>query len=184
MHAGQVIALKIIVHIGLPVALHVVSAALEQLHRGKGKLLRLPRQLAQTLAQGPRLRIKVHEHQVEPFLGMHRLQSEVCGTKSVHPFDFGGAEQSAVEAISPAVISAAKQFARTAAFCRRSGPVPTNVIETSHSSIEPAHQYERLAYELGGEIVARIRDLAGVADHLPGAREYFFFSASRTLASE
>ena len=43
MHAGQVIVLQVVVHISLPVALHVVGAALEQLHLCKRKLLRLCR---------------------------------------------------------------------------------------------------------------------------------------------
>src|SRR5580658_178502 len=139
MHAGQVISLTIIVYISLPVALHVAGAAFEQVHLRTRKLPGLLRQFAQSLAQRPRFRVEVHKYQIEPFFGSHRLERELLGTESFNPLDLSRAEQRAVEAVGPAVITAAKQFARAAGFRRalrwRPRAVPADVIKTSQPSI-------------------------------------------------
>jgi hypothetical protein len=43
MHTRQMVAFEIVVHVGFPVALHVVSAPLKQLHFRERKTLRLSR---------------------------------------------------------------------------------------------------------------------------------------------
>ena len=50
-----------------------------------------------------------------------------------------------------------------------------HVVEAAQRSVAAAHEQERFAQELRCEIVAGMRDLAGVTHHLPGAREDFFF---------
>ena len=82
MHAGQVVAFEIVVHVSLPVALHVVGAAFEQLHSSKAKTLRLLGKLPQSFQQRFGVRIEVDEDQVGPFFGPHRSQRKVFGIES------------------------------------------------------------------------------------------------------
>src|SRR5512133_1315137 len=82
VHGGQVIALEVIVDVGFPVAIHVVSAALEELHVLEGESLGLLRKLTEALGQRPSLRIKVHKYKVEPFLTADGDKCEVLGAES------------------------------------------------------------------------------------------------------
>src|SRR5579862_4579670 len=144
MHAGQVISLKVIVDVGFPIALHVVDAALEQLHLAERKFLGLHRKRSQTRPQRWGMRIKIHKHEIEPFLDAHWNERELLRTKSLEAFDLGRADERTVEVIGPSVIAAAKKFARTAAFCRRPGPVPADVVKTSQDSVDSSHEDQRL----------------------------------------
>ena len=133
--------------------------------------------------RGLRIGIEIYEDEIEPFLGAHRGQREIFCAKILHAFDLGGAEQRAVERISPAVIAAAEEFARAAAFGRRSGAMAADVIKTSQLSVCAAHEQQGFAHQFGGEIVAGLFDLAGVTHDLPGAREDFFFFRGEDAAS-
>jgi hypothetical protein len=93
----------------------------------------------------------------------------------VDAFDFRGADESAVEVLGPAVVSAAKQFAGTASFGGRAGAVAAHVVKAAQDSVVAADEQQRFAHQLGREIVAGTGDLGGVTNHLPGAGEYLFF---------
>jgi len=175
MNAGQVVTLEIVVDISLLVALHVVSATFKQFHPGKIKLLCLPRQFAQAIAQRRRRGIQIHKDEVEPFLNFHRHQSKIFGPEILDALDIGGADEPAIQAIGPAVIAAAEDFARAASFRRRPGSVAAHVVEAAELSIVAAHDQQRLTYQLSREIVARIRHLIFVSHNLPTAGEYLFF---------
>ncbi len=181
MHAGQVVTFEIVIHISLPVALHVVSPAFEQLHPGKVKLLSLLRQFAQALAQRTRIRIQVHENKTEPFLDPHRRQSKILRTKSFDALNLGGADQRSIQTVGPSVISAAKEFARTAAFGRRPGAVPAHVIKAAQFAVVIAHDQQRLADQLGRKVVAGVRHLVAMPHHLPAAGKDSLFLGRKRL---
>ena len=171
MHAGQVVTLEIVINISLPVALHVVSATLKQLHPGKTKTFGLRGKLSQALDQRLGSGIKIDEDQIEPFFGSHRSQRKLFGIESGLAFKFGGADERAVKPVGPTVIAATKQFSRTASLGGRSGAMAADVIETAQFALSPAHQQKRLAQNLGGEEVSGICQLIAMADHLPGPGE-------------
>src|SRR3954464_9726140 len=144
MDTRQMISLKVVVDVRFPVALHVISAPLEEFHFAEGKLLYLHGQLTQTLAQRPRIGIEIHKHKVEPFVDSHWRKRKVLRTKVLYAFDLGRTDQSAVETVGPTVVSAAKQLARAAALGRRTRTMPANVEETPQLSIESADTQQRL----------------------------------------
>jgi len=169
--ARQVVALQIIVDIGLPVAVHVVGAALGKLHAAKGELLGLDGQFAQTFAQRAGLGIEIDENEVGPFFDANRDEPEVFGIKIFDTIEFGGDEQSAVEAVGPAVVAAAEEFPVSAAGGGIAGAMPADVIKATENAIFAAGDEERLSDEVEGKVVAGARGLVRVADNLPGGGE-------------
>src|ERR1700733_3437357 len=181
MHAGQVVTFEIVIHIRLPIALHLISPAFEQFHPGKMKLLGLLRQFAQALAQRTRILIQVHEDETEPLLDPHRRQSKVFRTKSFDAFNLGGAEQRSIETVGPSVISAAKYFAGTAAFGRRTGAVPAHVIEAAQLAVAIANDQQRLADQLGRKVVAGVCHLVAMPHHLPAPHKDSLFLGRKRI---
>src|SRR6202795_4552382 len=167
----QVVSLEIVVDVGLPVAVHFAGAALGELHTVEGELLRLGGQFAQRLAQRAGLGIEIHEDEVEPFFDANRDEAEVFGIKIFDAIEFGGDEQSAVEAVSPAVVGAAEEFAVSAAGGGVAGAMAADIIKAAENAVVAASDEERLSDEVEGKVVAGARDLVHVADDLPGGGE-------------
>src|SRR5271165_4008797 len=119
------------------------------------------------------MRIKIREHKVEPLFRPHRHEREIFGAKSLHSLNLCGADQRAVQAVGPAVIAAAKKFARSAAFCRRTRAMPAHVVEAPQLAVEPTHKHQRLTQQICGEVVPGGYDLARMSNHLPSARKDF-----------
>src|SRR5580704_4156659 len=131
MHAGQVIAFKIIVHVSLPVAFHFIRPALEEFHSGKIEAFYLLWKYAQTLHQRLGVGIQVDENQVEPLLNPHRCQRESVRTEIMLAFELGSSDQGSIQPVSPTVVAAAKELARTASFSRRSGTMAANIVKAA-----------------------------------------------------
>src|ERR1700730_4774712 len=178
MHARQVIAFEIIIHISFPVALHLICAALEELHACNRKSLDLPRQFAEACSQWLGIRIEIHEHKGEPLLGSHRHKREIFWPKSFDAFYLGGADQRPVKIISPAVVTAAEELARPASLGWRSSAVATYIVESAQHPIGTSHNQQWLAHYFSREIGARTRHLAAVPYHLPCAAENLFLFSS------
>lgn len=79
MHAGQVIALKIIVNVGLPIAFHVVRPTLKEFHPGEIETLHLFGKLPQALRQRLGIRVEVDENEVKPLRRTYRCECEIAG---------------------------------------------------------------------------------------------------------
>src|SRR6267143_310578 len=167
MHARQVIAFEIVIHVGLPIAVHLVDAALEPLHSFKLKLPGLLWQIAQTFTQRVSIGVKVHKDEVEPLLHPHRHQRKLFGTKSFDSLNLCGADERSIQAISPAVIPAAEEPARSASLGGRTGAVTANVIKAAQSAVRTAHDEQRLTHQLRREVVARICRLVAMSHRLP-----------------
>ena len=69
------------------------------------------------------------------------------------------------------MVAAAKELARTASFCRRSGTVTANIVEAAQFTAGVADQQQGLAVKFGSKVIARIRQLMAMAHHLPGLAE-------------
>jgi hypothetical protein len=178
MDARQMVALQVVINVCLPIALHVIRAALEEFHFREWEFVSLPGQLTQRLKQWCRPRIKIHEHEIEPFFGSYRCQRKVLWTKPLDAFDLSGTDQRAIEVIRPSVICAAKQLARPATLSGRTGAMAAYVIETSQLLIGSADKQQRFARHFGCEVVSGIRYLAAVSHDLPGSGEDLFFLGS------
>src|SRR5437588_8670279 len=97
MHAGQVIALKIIVNVGLPVAFHLVNAALVKLHFLKGEMRHLLRQLSEKVEERRGLGIEVYEDKTGKLFHAQRSQAEILAAEIFYFLAFGSIQQFAVE---------------------------------------------------------------------------------------
>src|ERR1700687_3201780 len=168
MDARQVVSLKIVVDVGLPVAVHFVGAALGEPHAAEIELLRLGGQFAQRLAQRAGLGIKIDKDEVEPFFDANQKEAEVFGIKILGAVEFGGDEQSAVEAVSPAVVAATEEFAVSTARGGVARAMAANVIKAAENAVVAARDEERLSDEVEGKVVAGARGLVNVAGDLPG----------------
>ncbi len=131
MHGRQVVALKIVVDIGFPVALHLIGAALKELHGAKWKTLGLWSEVADALVERTGIGIEIHEDQVEPFFAAHRHERKVFRAEAFDSFDLGGMVEGAIEVVGPSVVDAAKKFARSAALRRRSSAMTADVVESA-----------------------------------------------------
>ena len=69
------------------------------------------------------------------------------------------------------MIDAAKKLARPAAFRGRSGAMPADIVEGAEALVSSANHEQRLADELGSEIVAGVFNLVAMPNDLPGAPE-------------
>jgi hypothetical protein len=128
------------------------------------------RQFNKGAASGSRLTKISPDHSSE----RTAVRSELRRIEVLSPFELRGADQFSVEAVGPAVISAAEQLLRTTAFSSRSGTMSANIVETANFAVALTHDQQRLAHEFGGEIVARIRDLIAMPNHLSGPAENLF----------
>ena len=87
VNAGQVIALKIVVDVRFPVALHHVVAARVEAHIAEAKLLRLRRQFAEGDRKGLGMLVEIDENQPRPLLAADRPQSELRSVELLHTFE-------------------------------------------------------------------------------------------------
>ena len=90
--ARHMVALEIIVDVGFPVAVHLVGAALEELHASEIELPGVRGQFAQRFAQRPGFGIEIDEDQVEPFLEANGSEAEFRGIKIFDAIKFRGHE--------------------------------------------------------------------------------------------
>src|SRR5579864_9496443 len=167
MNGGKVVALEIVVNVSFPVALHVVSAALEELHCFERKALRLLRQIAEARKQWRRVRIEIHKDEVEPFLAANRHQREVFSLESLHAVDLGRVIEGSVEVVGPSVVDATEELARSATLCSGAGAMPADIEKTAKLLSGAAHDDKRFPDQLGSEVVAGVGDLIVVTDNLP-----------------
>src|SRR5437879_4540952 len=129
MDAGQVISLKIIVHIHFPVAVHHIIAPgmhFQLLEPVSGSLLR---KFSQFRNQRFGVLIKVHENPSAPFLRTHPNQTKVLDATVLHAFKLRRIEQTTVKAARPPVISATKESPRATPFRGRSRTMSANIME-------------------------------------------------------
>src|SRR3954451_23680243 len=115
------VALEIVVHVGLPIALHLVSAALKKGHRLEPEVVGLLREFAEAFQQRLGVRVKIHEDQVRPLLCAYTLQGKLGGVEPGLAFEFRGGNKASIQPVGPSVIAAAKYFPRATSFRRRAG---------------------------------------------------------------
>src|SRR5437016_3934221 len=122
MNTRQMIALEIIVHVRLPIALHLVGTPLKQLHLRE----RIPPDLFGQVAQHGTKRcsrvIQVHEDQVGPLGHSDWPKGELPCLKSLDALKFRRTDEFSVQAVGPAMVAAAKHFSRAAPLRWRARP--------------------------------------------------------------
>ena len=75
-------------------------------------------------------------------------------------FKLRSADELAFQIVSPAVIAAAKEFARSAAFSRRSSAMTADIIEAAQLAFGVTNQKQRFALQFGGKEIAGMDRLA------------------------
>jgi len=117
------------------------------------------------------LGIKIDEDEIEPFLDANRGEAEVLGIEIFDAIEFWGDEQSAVEAVGPAVVGAAEELAVAAAGRGVAGAMAADVMKASENAVVAAGDEERLSDQVEGKVVAGARGLVNMTDDLPGGCE-------------
>src|SRR6267154_73789 len=178
VHARDVVALKIIVNVGLPVALHLVGAPVGKFHSAEIELFGLAGQFSQGLVQRRRFSIQIDEDEIETFLEANRNQTKFRRVEILHPVKFRSHEQRAVKAGGPAMVAAAKEFPAAATGSWITGAMPAASGKAAKDAIVAPGDKERLAEEVEGKVVSCSRGLVDMARNLPCCRKkalLFFF---------
>src|SRR5260370_10287687 len=113
--------------------------------------------------------IQVHEDQVVPLFNSDRAKREMLRIKCLNPFELRCADELSVQAISPAVITAAKHFPRAATLGGRSRAMTTDIVEATRFAVLVAHQQQRFAGQFHGEVIPGLDQLLAMSDYLPRA---------------
>ena len=103
-----------------------------------------------------RLGIEIDEDEVEPFFEANRNEAEFLGIEIFDTIKFRGNEQSAVEAVGPAMVAAAEELAIAAAGGRIAGAMAADVIKAAKNAILAADDEKWLSDELERKVVAGI----------------------------
>ena len=124
---------------------------------------------------GPALRVHVHEHEAAPDLAFEREERELARIESFRRTEIARAREPAVERVFPGMVAADNRAGAMAAavFHQRPGAMTADIVERADHAILAAHRDDRIAREIGRQIVARPRQLVLVREQLPGAREDF-----------
>ena len=168
MDRGDVIALDEIVGIGLPVAgdleLDLLQAG-EALHRIRlGQL----RQRAQAVGQRLGLEIEIDEEQPAPFADLDRQQRIILLVEPGGLAEGRRGPQPPVGAIDPAVVFAAQHLAMARAVIHEMpGTVAAEIVEAPQGPLAIADDEDAPARDLGGDVIAGIRQLRDRPQELP-----------------
>src|SRR5215831_17611717 len=129
MRDRNVIALKVVVDINLPVAFDDVVAALGQFEPFELEATRLIRNFAKNRCKRFRVLIEIDEDEVAPGVQSQWNHAHGAAVKKLHAVHIGRADEFSFERIGPAVILAAHNVFAAAAKCDWSGAMPANVAE-------------------------------------------------------
>src|SRR5580700_2968755 len=173
MHARQVVSLKIVVDVNLPVALHVIFAASTQLHLSETVLSRLLRQFTQRVEQRQSVRIKIHKDLTLPLTHLNWPQPKLLCTEGLDAFHLWSIHQPSIERVGPSVIAAPKNLARSASLRSRPSPMPAHIVETAQHPVGAAHYHEWLAEQIHGNVIAWVTYLLRSTRDLPRSPENF-----------
>src|SRR5713101_2406197 len=169
MHTRQMIALQIVIHVRLPIAVHLVATPLKKLHLREWMSPGLLRQTAHAGIQRFCIVVQIHEYQVGPLCDADRAEREMLRPERLNPFELSRTNELPIEAISPAVVAAAKYFSRATSLGRRPRPMTAYVMEATRFKVVISHQQQGFAGQFHREVIPRLGQLIAVSDYLPCA---------------
>src|ERR1700678_3685409 len=100
----MVAAVKVVIDKYFPVAVDVESAAIEIMKLADAERRHALYQPAQKLAQGPSLRIEIHEDKNLPSFDSDRNKAILCAVEIPHTIELRHAFQGAVQSVLPAMV--------------------------------------------------------------------------------
>jgi hypothetical protein len=118
--------------------------------------------------QGAGLGIKIYEDEIKPFLDADRGEAELLGIEIFDAVEFWSNQESAVEAVGPAVVRAAEEFAVAAPGGGVAGTMAADIVKATKNAVFAASDEQGLSDQVKGEIVAGGGRLAHMAYKLPG----------------
>jgi hypothetical protein len=170
----QVEPVDVVLDVELPVATQWDLAALDLDELVPGVVARVLGQVAEPLGERrARGGVGMHEHEPGPRLDRDVEETELVG---LEVGELGLAlrdpPELALEAPFPSVIGAAQRLAAVAAAARDHHPAVTaDVEEPAWRAVGRAHDHDGLGAHGRGEVVARLAQLAHMADKVPRAPE-------------
>src|SRR5579864_3664382 len=169
----MVSAIQIIVDVYLPVAMNVISSAIEIVELADAERSDALHQATEKLLQRRRLRVEVHKDETLPGFHPDRNQTILRAIKVLHSLELRHAFERSVEAIFPTVVWTL-QHHRLAAWLRhhRGGVMTAHVVESAKRAIASAHHNYRLSGQPRRDEFSRLLQLIGTSNQLPGPPEH------------
>ena len=185
MHARHVIALQVVVDVDLPVAADVVAHVQPVAVAGQ----RMGGAEARVDAGHQRIEragalVECGKDQALPLRDAGLRERDRADVEVLRAAHLGGAAKPAVERVAPAVVLADQfECATCRAGCarlqrargfagQRTGAMAAYVVQRAQHAVVAAGQQQRHGADLGSQRAAGLRDLRGMADQMPAAREH------------
>src|SRR5262249_9686481 len=115
-------------------------------------------------------RLEPREHEPDPRVNLERGQAHVLLAEALDAFEFRRAEEPAVQAVAPAVVSAPERATPPRAARGGPGAGPADFRERAQRAAV-ADDEDFLAAHARGEVAPGRRDVGGVPDELPRRAE-------------
>jgi hypothetical protein len=168
-----VVALEEVLADDLPVRVEarlcaVVVAEVVHVHANRGDELR---QLAERLGERRRVGVGIHEDERPPGVGLHRDERDLLRVEAGLAVGAGRRAQAPVETVRPGVVAALERGASSLPLRHLEPAVAADVHEGAKLVVAVAGDDDRHETGAPGEVAARLGDLPGVPDVLPGATE-------------
>src|SRR5262249_7917857 len=166
-------AIEIVVDEHFPVAVNVIASTLEEMEFFDAKRSHALDQPAEKLLQRRCIRIEVHEHKAFPRLDANRQQTVLRPVELFHPFKFRHAFERTIQTVLPAMVRTLQYLGVTARLGNNRGRMMAAYIEEPpQPAIRASHYDDRLSCNSSCDEIARIFQLIGARDQLPGFAEY------------
>ena len=171
MGNGDVVALKIVVDVNLPIAIDDIVVALRESQTLELKSLSLLRDLTEIARERFGFRVEIHKDKLFPGFAAKRHHAHGATVKEFNAVDVGRADQTAIESIGPPVILAAQDILATAAKRDRPCTMTAHVAEGAQLALLVANDDDGFAGDIHGEITFGIfRQLVHIDDVSQGAQ--------------
>lgn len=173
MKMGDVVAaVEKVIDEDFPVAIDIVSAAVEVMKVADAERGDALDQAAEKLAEGSRVVVEIDEDEALPGFDADGDEAVLSAVEIFDSFEFGHAFEAAVEAVVPAVIRTVEQRRLSAGLRHyRGGVVAADVIKGAQNAVVTAHYDYGFAGYLSGDEPSRRLYLLGARHWLPSFAE-------------
>src|SRR6185312_8569051 len=166
-------AVEVVIHKDFPVAVYVISAAVEVVQLADAERRHALDQAAEEAVERRSLWVQIYEYEFLPGFRLHRNQTILLALKILYTVEFGHALQRTIQPVIPAVMRAMQDGSLPARLCDHGcGVMTADVIKAAQNAVISAHHDDRFAGNAGGDELARLFHLLRPSHHLPGLAEH------------
>ena len=128
-------------------------------------------QIARDLLQGGRVGVEIDEDETREFGDLDLIEADVIGVEILQRVRFRRADQLARETIDPGVIGAHDAAGIARALQQHMRAVLADIVEGAQQAVPGTGDHDRLARDIGGNVVAGSAQFLDVTDPLPVLRK-------------